>query len=377
MEEVLTGWLAGRRLLLVVDNCEHVLDAVGVLLEQLLSACPELTVLATSRSRLLLPFELAYAVPGLSVTATDDRPPDAVELFLRRAAAGGSVVQPADLDRVAAVCRGLDGMALAIELAAARLPALGLDGLETGLGDRLDLLAGGSRVDGRHRSLRSALDWSYALLGEPERALLRRVSVIAGPFSSSSAVEMLGGWDPVATDQVPALLARLADQSLLVADPDRTGHALRRARDDPAVRRRPARRCRRDGCRARSPPALVPGGGRAAGRAGTVGPGRRHLAGRVRRGLPRGAALPAVGAVRTRREGDGLPAVTAHRRAEPAPGPARGGATPLRAGRRARARRRGYHVRAAAGGGGGRRAPVRQRVAPPAGDGSRRGTAGR
>ena len=216
VEEVLTGWLAGRHVLLVVDNCEHVLDAVGVLLEQLLSACPELTVLTTSRSRLLLPFELAYAVPGLSVTATDDRPPDAVELFLRRAAAGGSVVQPADLDRVAAVCRGLDGMALAIELAAARLPALGLDGLEAGLGDRLDLLAGGSRVDGRHRSLRSALDWSYALLGEPERALLRRVSVIAGPFPTSAAMEMLGGWDPVAADQVPALLARLADESLLV-----------------------------------------------------------------------------------------------------------------------------------------------------------------
>ncbi len=216
VEEVLTGWLAGRHVLLVVDNCEHVLDAVGVLLEQLLSACPELTVLTTSRSRLLLPFELAYAVPGLSVTATDDRPPDAVELFLRRAAAGGSVVPPADLDRVAAVCRGLDGMALAIELAAARLPALGLDGLEAGLGDRLDLLAGGSRVDGRHRSLRSALDWSYALLGEPERALLRRVSVIAGPFPTSAAMEMLGDWDPVAAEQVPALLARLADESLLV-----------------------------------------------------------------------------------------------------------------------------------------------------------------
>ena len=180
-------------------------------------------MLATSRSRLLLPFEFVYAVPGLSVTATDDRPPDAVELFLRRAAAGGSVVQPADLDRVAAVCRGLDGMALAIELAAARLPALGLDGLETGLGDRLDLLAGGSRVDDRHRSLRSALDWSYALLSEPERALLRRVSVVAGPFSASAAVEMLGDWDPLAADQVPALLARLADESLLVPTPTALG----------------------------------------------------------------------------------------------------------------------------------------------------------
>lgn len=216
VEEVLVGWLSGRRVLLVLDNCEQVLDAVGILLEQLLSACPQVRVLATSRARLLLPFEFAYPVPGLSVTTSEDRPPDAVELFLSRATAGGFVVRTEDLARVAAVCRGLDGMALAIELAAARLPALGLDGLESGLADRLHLLAGGSRVDTRHRSLRSALDWSYALLGEGERALLRRVCVIAGPFSTVAAVTMLGGWDPVAADQVPAVLARLADESLLV-----------------------------------------------------------------------------------------------------------------------------------------------------------------
>ena len=107
-------------------------------------------------------------------------------------------------------------MALAIELAAARLPSLGIDGLEAGLADRLHLLAGGSRVDDRHRSLRSALDWSYALLSEPERAVLRRVSVVAGPFSAAAAAEMFGGWPPVAAGQVPALLARLADESLLV-----------------------------------------------------------------------------------------------------------------------------------------------------------------
>ncbi len=164
-----------------------------MLLEQLLTNCPALTVLATSRSRLLLPFEFAYLVPGLSLAAEDGRNPDAVELFVSRAAAGGWAVAAGELERVAALCRGLDGIALAIELAAARLPALGLDGLEAGLADRLQLLAGGSRVNDRHRSLRSALDWSSALLSEPERALLRRMSVVAGPFSVAAAAEMLVG----------------------------------------------------------------------------------------------------------------------------------------------------------------------------------------
>jgi predicted ATPase/DNA-binding CsgD family transcriptional regulator len=216
IEEVLTGWLAPRRCLLVLDNCEHVLEGVGVLVERLLASCPSLTVLATSRARLLLPFEQAFPVPGLSVAPTEDRPGDAVELFLSRARAGGAEVADDDLSRVVALCRGLDGVALAIELAAARLPSLGLDGLEEGLADRLLLLTGGSRLDDRHRSLRSALDWSYALLDEPDRALLRRVSVFAGAFSARSATELLRGWAPVDADLVPTMLAGLADQSLLV-----------------------------------------------------------------------------------------------------------------------------------------------------------------
>ena len=216
LEDVMVSWLATRNAMLVLDNCEHVLDGVGVLVERLLAACPGLTVLATSRARLLLPFEQAFPVPGLSLAATPDHRPDAVELFLSRAGAGGAVVAEHDLGRVAALCRGLDGMALAIELAAARLPSLGLDGLESGLADRLLLLTGGSRLDDRHRSLRSTLDWSYRLLDEPDRALLRRLSVFAGPFAAGSAAEALGGWAPVEAELVPSILARLADQSLLV-----------------------------------------------------------------------------------------------------------------------------------------------------------------
>jgi predicted ATPase len=216
IEDVMISWLASRTSLLVLDNCEHVLDGVGVLLERLLAACPRLTVLATSRARLLLPFERAFPVPGLSLAATADGRGDAVELFLSRSTAGGATVADQDLGRVAALCRGLDGMALAIELAAARLPSLGLDGLEAGLADRLVLLTGGPRIDDRHRSLRSTLDWSYRLLEEPDKALLRRVSVFAGPFAPRSAADVLADWDPVDADGVPAILARLADHSLLI-----------------------------------------------------------------------------------------------------------------------------------------------------------------
>ena len=106
---------------------------------------------------------------------------------------------------------------MAIELAAARFASLGLDGLEAGLADRLSLLSGGRRVDDRHRSLRSALDWSYALLEDPEQALLRRAAVFAGPFTANMAAAVLGGWAPVTAGSVPGILAALADQSLLIA----------------------------------------------------------------------------------------------------------------------------------------------------------------
>ena len=220
----LLAWLGDRQTLLVLDNCEHLLDGVGVVLERLLAGSPRMTVLATSRSRLLLPFEWVFSVPGLSVEADDGGPGDAITLFLERAAAGGRPLTPEDERRIAAVCRGLDGMALAIELAAARYASLGLDGLEAGLHDRLRLLAGGSRIDDRHRSLRSTIDWSYALLDEADQALLRRVSVFTGPFDAATVASVLPDWAPVADPAIPSILAGLTDQSLLVAQaqPDGT-----------------------------------------------------------------------------------------------------------------------------------------------------------
>jgi predicted ATPase/DNA-binding CsgD family transcriptional regulator len=223
-EETVLAWLADQEAMLVLDNCEHLVDGIVVLTERLLTACPRLTVLATSRARLLVPYERVYSVPGLAVRGDGG---DAVELFLERAAAAGRAPGSIDRHRVADICLSLDGVALAIELAAARLPALGLDGLEAGLDDRLRLLAGGRRLDDRHRSLRTALDWSYALLTEAERAILRRVSVFATPFSADAATALLAGWPPAMVAGA-AGLAGLADHSLLAAaaGPDGTRYRV-------------------------------------------------------------------------------------------------------------------------------------------------------
>jgi len=226
-EDTVLGWVAVRKVLLVLDNCEHLREGVVALAERLLAGCPQLAVLATSRARLLVPFEWVFPVPGLSLDTDNDGNGDAVELFLARAAAGGSALTTADRERVAAVCRGLDGMALAIELAAARIPSLGLDGLEAGLADRLRLLTGGRPTVDRHRSLRSTLDWSYALLGGPDQAVLRRISAFASPFTADATAAVLAGWPPVDGADIPTILADLADQSLLVAVPGPGGTRYR------------------------------------------------------------------------------------------------------------------------------------------------------
>ena len=292
-EDTVLGWLAPRETLLVLDNCEHLLDGLPVLLEQLLAGSPRLSVLVTSRARLLVPFEWVFGVPGLSIAAGDGGPGDAVELFGVRAAAAGSAVTAADASRVAAICRSLDGMALAIELTATRVPSLGLDGIEAGLADRMNLLTGGRRADDRHRSLQSALDWSYALLDEADRAVLRRISVFAAPFTAAAAQTLCAGWPPAAADAVPAALARLAEQSLLVATADASGTRYRAletirqygagqlARDDrsrsgfgPPPGLVPGRRRRPRAARARRPGLAVglrPAGRRAAGRAALGG----------------------------------------------------------------------------------------------------------
>jgi predicted ATPase/DNA-binding CsgD family transcriptional regulator len=221
MAESVSAALADRQALLILDNCEQVRDGVADFADRLLAACPQVTVLATSRARLLVPFEHTYPVPPLSLSG--DGTSEAVALFVDRAAAGGARPEPAVRDAVAAICRRLDGMALAIELAAARWPALGPDGLTAALADPLRTLAGGSRAHDRHRSVRAALDWSHDLLDSEAQALLRRVSVFAAPFTVAAAAEVAG----VEAGTVADGLARLAEQSLLVVSPAPAGTRYR------------------------------------------------------------------------------------------------------------------------------------------------------
>lgn len=221
MDESVLAALADRRALLVLDNCEHVRDGVAPFIERLLASCPGVTVLATSRARLMVPFERVYTVPPMSLAGEGES--DAVELFMDRAAASGWPPNQALREQVSDFVRRLDGVALAIELAAARWTTLGLDGLTAGLSDQLRMLAGGARADDRHRSVRAALDWSHALLDPEDRALLRRVSVFMKSFSAAAAAQVTGAEKGV----VATGLARLVEQSLLVVTPTPTGTEYR------------------------------------------------------------------------------------------------------------------------------------------------------
>ncbi|QFG27598.1 ATPase [Actinomadura sp. WMMB 499] len=221
MTESVVAALADRHVLLVLDNCEQVRDGVAPFLERLLAACPRAAVLATSRARLMVPFERAYPVPPLSLR--DDGESDAVALFKERASAIGWPLDPPLHDHIRSICERLDGMALSIELAAARYPALGLDGLTAALSHPLRMLTGGSRADDRHRSVRAAVDWSHNLLEPADQELLRRVSVFVAPFTAAAAAEVAGADAGVVADG----LARLAEQSLLVVRPAAGGTEYR------------------------------------------------------------------------------------------------------------------------------------------------------
>ncbi|MGW0451306.1 ATP-binding protein, partial [Streptosporangium sandarakinum] len=220
IDDAVPAALADRRALLVLDNCEQVRDGVAPFLERLLTACPRLRVLVTSRVRLTVPFERVFPVPPLSRAGGDSS--EAVALFLDRAAAAGRLPGPEVGEGVVAVCERLGGMALAIELAAARCSTLGLDGLVAGLSDQLRILAGGPRANDRHRSVRAVLDWSHDLLEPPDQALLRRVAVFVAPFTADAAAG-IAGFAPLDPDGVADGLGRLAEHSLLAVTPSATG----------------------------------------------------------------------------------------------------------------------------------------------------------
>jgi predicted ATPase/DNA-binding CsgD family transcriptional regulator len=228
VDDSLVAALADRHALLVLDNCERLPGGVAPFVERLLTRCPRVSVLTTSRARLLVPFERVYTVPPLSLAWHDGETgwSDAILLFLDRAAAVGWIPEPDHMTKVAEVCEELEGMALAIEIAAARLPALGLDELIAGLSDHLRFLVGGQRADDRHSSVRAMLDWSHALLSSADSALLRRISVFVSPFTALAAVEV-AGFLPLEPGAVIDGLARLADQSLLMVASSASGTRYR------------------------------------------------------------------------------------------------------------------------------------------------------
>jgi len=225
--DAVAQWAADRRALLLLDNCEHVLDACATLVAQLLRGAAGVRVLASSREPLRVPGEATFPVPALDVpddarggaeAACADAP--AVRLFAERAAAvlPGFRVAADNAGTVALICRHLDGIPLAIELAAARMRALPVDTIAARLSDRFRLLTGGSRAAlPRQQTLRALIDWSHDLLDEPERALFRRLSVFAGGWTLESAEAVCAGGE-VARDDVVELLAGLVDKSLVVAD---------------------------------------------------------------------------------------------------------------------------------------------------------------
>jgi len=213
LDESVLEYLATRTALIVLDNCEHILEEVAEFVGHVLAGCPRIGVLTTSRERLGVPGERLITVPPLATASTDDdsMPAEAIRLFLDRALATDPDFAD-DASVVAELCARLDGMPLAIELAAARAGSLGAAELLAGLGDQLRLLAGGRSADERHRSLRSVLDWSHGLLSEEERVFLHRLGVFVGGFDLAAAADVATDGDPAAAAD---LLGRLADKSLV------------------------------------------------------------------------------------------------------------------------------------------------------------------
>ncbi len=243
--QALTGWLSTHQVLLVLDNCEHLIEAAASLVQTLLERCPELRILTTSRQRLGLIGEITWRVPSLSspdperlaegahtIAETVLEYP-AVQLFVERAAMarpGFRLVALEDGLAVARICQRLDGIPLAIELAAARVGILSVGQIASRLSDRFQLLTGGSRTAlPRQQTLRALIDWSYDLLSAEEQALLCRLSVFAGGWTLQAAEAVTGMMEHSSHTQFPGpfdtldILATLIDKSLVLSEERGTG----------------------------------------------------------------------------------------------------------------------------------------------------------
>jgi len=226
---VLTDYLYNKEMLLILDNCEHLLSASAQIVTTLLQACPNLCVIATSREALDIPGEMAFRVPSLSVPDARHIPPietltqyESIRLFVERAEA----IQPnfaltnANASSVAQICHRLDGIPLAIELAVARVKMMPVEQVITRLDNRFRLLTGGSRTAlPRHQTLQALIDWSYDLLSGAERTLLQRLSIFAGGWTLEAA-EMICAGEEIARDDILDLLTQLVNKSLVIPDSD-------------------------------------------------------------------------------------------------------------------------------------------------------------
>ncbi len=233
LEDVVAD-LGDRSLLLVLDNCEHLVSAAAAVAVLLTTSCPGVRVLATSREPLGVAAEQVVSLGGLAVPLDSATPEsvdgaEAVQLFADRARHCNAKFRVNDQSRepVAEICRRLDGLPLAIELAAARVRHLSSAQIAAGLDDRFELLTGGERTaEPRHRTLEASIDWSHDLLSEPQRALLARLSVFAGPFTLDAATEV-GAVPPVEAANVREALADLIDRSLVHVDDARDAYRYR------------------------------------------------------------------------------------------------------------------------------------------------------
>ena len=227
MIETLGNYLVSKDLLIVLDACEHLIEASAKCAEQLLAACPNLKILASSRERLGIFNETVWHVPSLPLPALKQNPSlkeiqgfASIQLFISRAGSINSDFSLSDLNArpVAQICNQLDGMPLAIELAAARAEMLTVDQIASRLNNRFSVLTSGSRTAmQRHQTLRATIDWSHDLLTEPERVLFRRLAIFAGGFTLEAAetVCSLGELDG---SDVLDLLGRLIDKSLVIVE---------------------------------------------------------------------------------------------------------------------------------------------------------------
>ncbi|MBK6792896.1 MAG: AAA family ATPase [Anaerolineales bacterium] len=218
--DALINYMHEKKILLVVDNCEHLIDACAQLCDSLLHACPELRIIASSREALGIEGENAYRVPSLSLPNPKSglhviEESEAVKLFMERATTNLPEFEMTEVNApaIAQICQRLDGIALAIELAASRVKMLKVEQIATRLDDAFRLLTGGSRTAlPRQQTLRALIDWSYNLLPDEERAFLRKLSVFMGGWTLEAAEAICGNADAL------ELLTHLVDKSLVSVD---------------------------------------------------------------------------------------------------------------------------------------------------------------